>query len=181
LEKIHIDGWGTNMSRKKGISRAAIVMIAFILIVSGIGLFFFMSGGIEQQTRYPPELYTEATGEPQLVQNYLLNVTVLDKNDDPLNNVFVIIFENNVARLNGYTDTEGEIVFEMPIGEYLVQFEKYKYKIESEYLVFDGNTNLSKHMEIEEQFVLGIPYGSLWFLLDLGYWHLLILTGMIFR
>lgn len=156
------------MSKKKGVSRAAIVMIAFILIVSGIGLFFFMSGGIGQQTRYPSELYTEADGEPQLVKNYLLNVTVLDKDDNPLNNVFVIIFENNVARLNGYTDTEGEIVFEMPIGDYLIQFEKYKYKIESEYLVFDGHADLSKHMEIEEQFVLGIPSWLIMVLIGLG-------------
>ena len=145
------------MSKKKGLSRAAIVMIAFILIVSSLGLFFFMSGSIGQQTRYSSELYTASNGEPQIFQNHFLNVTVLDANENPLNNVFVIIFEDNIARLNGYTDKEGKIVFEMPIGDYLIQFEKYKYKIESEYLVFDESTNLSKHMEIEEQFVLGIP------------------------
>lgn len=145
------------MSKKKGLNRAAIVMVAFILIVSSFGLFFFMSGGIGQQTRYPSELYTASDGEPPIFQNYLLNVTVMDKNENPLNNVFVIIFENNIAHLNGYTDEEGEIVFEMPIGDYLIQFEKYKYKIESEYLVFDESINLSKHMGIEEQFVLGIP------------------------
>lgn len=145
------------MSKKKGISRVAIVMIAFILIISSLGLFFFMSDGIGQQTRYSPELYTASNGEPPIFQNYFLNVTVLDANENPLNNVFVIIFEDNIARLNGYTDKEGKIVFEMPIGDYLIQFEKYKYKIESEYLVFDGDTNLPMSMEIEEQFVLGIP------------------------
>ena len=156
------------MSRKKMINRVAIVMIAFILVISSLGLFFFMSGGIGQQTRYPSELYTASGGEPLMFQNYFLNVTILDKNDNPLNNVFVIIFEDNIARLNGYTDEEGKIVFEMPMGDYLIQFEKYKYGIESEYLVFGGHTNLSKHMEVEEQFVFGIPSWLIMVFIGLG-------------
>ena len=161
------------MSKKKGLNRVAIVMIAFILIVSSLGLYFFMLGGVGQQTAYPSGLYTESEGEPPMFQNHFLNVTTLDKNDIPLNNVFVIVFENNIARLNGYTDTEGKIAFEMPTGEYLVQFEKYKYGIESEYLVFGGDTDLSKSMEIEEQLVLGIPSWLIMVIIGVGIFGLI--------
>ena len=69
------------MSKKKGLNRLTIALVAFILIVSSIGLFFFMSGGIGQQTRYPSELYTASDGEPPKLQNYILNVTAIYKND----------------------------------------------------------------------------------------------------
>ena len=142
------------MVKKK--NRSALFIGAVILALFCIGVLFTVSIGDFQQLRYQQDIFSqEGTGEP--VDTFYFNVTVTNVDDEQVENVFVIVFEGTTAKVYGYTDENGLISFQMPAGEYLVQFEKYKYEVASEYISFDDHEEFTQQMISEESEFFGIP------------------------
>jgi len=128
-----------------------------ILIATIAGVLFTLSGGLSQQLDYPSDILTQEGTIQEISENYFFNVTVVDEKNIPIENTFVIVFEGTTARLYGYTNTTGQISFEMPPGMYQVQFERYKYSIETEIIYFEEDQELTQQMIFQEPAFFGIP------------------------
>lgn len=160
------------MAKKKQTIKIAMIFLIIIVLIAS--LLLTLNGALTQQTQTSPNIGTQGEEAPLLFQHHFVNITVYDERIKPLKNVWVVLFENNVAELYGYTDENGSITFQAFTDDYVIQFEKYHYIAASQSVTVGEDTNVTQTLQMEEAQIFGIPSWAITLIIGL------ILLGLTF-
>lgn len=139
---------------KKQTSR--ILLFLLVLIAMAVSIILGFSGILSQQNRSLPSGFeSQADGTPSGFQYHYVNISVVDENENPLKNTWVVLFKGTAAELFGYTDENGKISFQVFPGEYSIQFEKYHYIAASTTITVEDDVEVSQTITFEEETFFG--------------------------
>lgn len=155
------------MKKKNGILIASMVILVIVLALASALL--TLQGGLNQQAQMPSGLGAQSEGGQQQSDYHQVNITMFNEQDQPLKNVWVVLFKNNVAELYGFTGEQGNISFRVTTGYYLIQFEKYHYNATPLFITINKDTDISQTMHFEE-----ITFGAI------PSWIVMSLIGIVF-
>lgn len=150
-------------------SKTSVIVVVLISVVAVMGAFLTLSGVFTEKTDMPLGLGVQEVGKPVMFENYLVNVTVVDGQERPMKNVWVVVMHDTVAEVYGYTDEQGTISFNVSAGYYTILFEKYQYTAEPMLLMVDTDKAVVQTMQFEEMMVFGMVPS----------WALMLLVGLI--